>query len=140
MREEADVDIFADERVVADTRVIRVRGRYAWPNGSGMEVEITDLGNGPSDVLLRSLGFQPALADSATEEGFSLQVEAMNEPGNFEYHYQTGEGRIQLLVADRFLVEVQLALLPEESFGTVIEHQVPIALLREMVEKRGAKP
>jgi hypothetical protein len=135
MREDADVDAYADERVVAGSRVTRVRGRYAWPNGSLMEVEISDLGEAPSDLLLRSMGCNTALDDTVTDEGFSLNVVVMNEPATFEYDYGTGDGSLQVLVADRFLVEVQLELLPTESFETVIQHQVPLAALEEMAAK-----
>jgi hypothetical protein len=135
MREEADVDAYADELVVAGTQVVRVRGRYAWPNGSQMEVEISDLGEGPSDLLLRSVGYNTDLTNNVTETGFSLHIDSTNEPSNFEYDYATGEGSMQILVADRFLVEVQLGLLLPESFEAVIQHQVPIAALEEMAAK-----
>jgi hypothetical protein len=135
MQEQVDVDAYADEFIVADTQVIRVRGRYAWPNGSQMEVEISDLGEEPSDLLLRSVGYNTALSNTVTEAGFQLHVDETNEFSNFEYDYETGEGILQMLVASRFLVEVQLTLLLPESFDAVIEHQVPIALLKEMAAK-----
>lgn len=135
MQEEAAVDAYADELVVAGIPVVRVRGRYAWPNGSLMEVEISDLGEAPSDLLLRSLGYNTAASNTVTEAGFSVQVDGANDPTRFEYDYGTEEGSMQVLVADRFLVEVQLGLLLQESFETVIQHQVPIAALQEIAAK-----
>ena len=137
MQERADVDTYADERMVAGIPITRVRGRYAWTNGSQMEVEISDLGEEPSDLLLRSVGYNTVLSNTVTEAGFQLHVDETNELSNFEYDYQTGEGSLQLLVGGRFLVEVQLELLLPESFEAVIDHQVPIAVLEEMAANHG---
>ncbi|MDF7826983.1 hypothetical protein P4B35_23365 [Pontiellaceae bacterium B12227] len=135
MQEEADVDAYADERVVAGVPVTRVRGRYSWPNGSLMEVEISDLGEDPTDLLLRSVGYNTALSNIVTEAGFKLRNNETSSPTNFEYDYQNGAGSLQVLVADRFLVEVQLELLLPESFEAVIEHQVPMAKLEEIAAR-----
>lgn len=136
MQQEADVDAYADERIVAGAQVTRVRGRYAWSNGSQMEVEISDLGTAPSDLLLRSLGYNTSLTNHVNESGFQLHIDDVNAPSNFEYDYGTGEGSLQMLVADRFLVEVQLELLLEESFEAVIEHQVPLAVLEKIAAEQ----
>lgn len=135
MQQEAAVDSYADVRMVADNQVIRVRGRYAWPNGSRMEVEISDLGEAPSEVLLKSLGYNTELTNKVTDAGFQLRADESDEPSNFEYDYATGEGSLQLVIADRFLVEVKLEFLPQESFDTVLQNQVPIAKLEEMAAR-----
>ncbi|HKL22351.1 MAG TPA: hypothetical protein VJ904_11120 [Tichowtungia sp.] len=136
MQEEAEVDAYADERMVAGVPVTRIRGRYTWPNGSRMEVEISDLGEAPSELLLRSLGYNTTASNTVTEAGFSVQVDGAEDPTRFEYDYDTGEGSMQILAADRFLVEVQLGLLLPESFDAVIDHQVPIAVLEKMADQQ----
>jgi hypothetical protein len=135
MKEEADLDTFATERLIAGTQVTQVRGRYAWPNGSRMEVEISDVGAAPSKILLKSLGFNPDRIDHVTDAGFEIHTGTTAEPGYFEYNYEDWEGGLQVLVADRFLVEVKLLQLPEESFDVVFQYEIPISVLEEMGAK-----
>lgn len=135
MREQKDVDVFAEERRVEGRSIPRVRGRYTWTNGSHMEVEISDVGDAPSDALLKSLGYNRAQTTELSEEGFQLNMDQTEIPYLLQYDYETAEGSMKVLVADRFLVEVQLEWLMEESFYAVVDHQISIAMLEEMARR-----
>ncbi|CAA6689996.1 Unannotated [Lentimonas sp. CC19] len=46
-----------DRRDLMGHSVLSSRGRYVWDDGSVLEIEISDVGNIPDDVIFTALGF-----------------------------------------------------------------------------------
>ena len=62
-------DIRSERVQVADFWVERARGRYAWEDGSQVEVEVSDLGTEATQDQFKSLGFDFAQEAEETEGG-----------------------------------------------------------------------
>jgi hypothetical protein len=123
------VDLHSEYVTIAGRTVARTRGRFKWPNGSLMEMEVTDLGFEPNEILLKSLGFNvDTLGDVPSTELIPVR-EMPHGVLNQEYDEETAEGFIQLVVENRFLVEVQLEKLPYESFQAIVDFQLPLDAL-----------
>jgi hypothetical protein len=98
-----------------------------------MEMEVSDLGNAPDAQLLKSLGFNVD-AEPQPEELEIPLPEIEHTIVRQEYDSETAEGFVQLLIQNRFLVEIQLENLPPKSFGTIIDFQVPLEALIQAAE------
>jgi len=131
-------DLRSEKIHVVNAWVSRSRGRYEWENGSGIEVEITDLGGEFPEHLPKSLGFNPDMATDRAESGFTLATALTDCLVNQEYDHEAGEGMIQLLLRNRLLVEIKLQQLPLESFVAILEHQVPVSDLVALADKLSA--
>ena len=131
----ANGDKFHDEREIDGHTVLRSRGRYEWENGEQLEIEITDAGDKADESLVKSLGFNTELEDTETETGFTA---TQQEPGyhiNQEYDSVDQSGSIQLLVENRYLVEIHITNMPEEAFQEVIDRDVSFDKIFERVEE-----
>ncbi|MCK4563639.1 MAG: hypothetical protein KAU94_03060 [Verrucomicrobia bacterium] len=126
------VDLHQEQITVAGRMATRVRGRFEWSNGSLMEMEVTDLGIDPDETMLKSLGFNADIVGAEPEAGSPRLMEVPHSVVSQEYNEEAMEGTLQLLVGNRFLVEVQLEKLPFESFQTVIDFQVPMQVLIDL--------
>lgn len=120
------------ERVQVDGQWAgRVRSRYAWPNGSQVEVEVTDLGNGATDSQFKSIGFDFELQAEATNGTLRVLVDGDDYVSNLEYSEEDGSGHVQYIVAGRYLMEVQIHRLPLESFQTLEDRDGLFVTLRQ---------
>ena len=126
------VDLHREQITVAGRTVTRARGRFEWPNGSLMEMEVTDLGADPDETLLKSFGFNVDAITTEPEDGAPPLLDVPHCVVAREYDEETMEGSLQLLVQGRFLVEVQLENLPFESFQTVIDFQLPLQAMIDL--------
>ena len=130
------VHLHSEHVTVAGRMVSRTRGRFEWPNGSFMEMEVTDLGGDSDEILLKSLGFNVDILGDAPSNDSVLVPEIPHSLLSQEYDEETEEGFVQLVVGNRFLVEVQLQNLPYESFQTIIDFQIPLDELMALAVKR----
>jgi hypothetical protein len=120
------------ERVqVAGHGVDRVRSRYAWPNGSQVEVEVSDLGSDATDEQFKALGFDFALQAEATNGTLRVAMEGADFVSNLEYSEEDGSGHVQYIVGGRYLMEVQLEHLPLESFQALEDRDGLFAILQQ---------
>lgn len=129
---EEGVDVYFETAEVMGVNVARCRGRYVWEDGSQMEYELTDIGATPNPQLIKGLGFNFDQENTESESGYTTAYEL--EQGtlmNHEYDEAAGEGSLQLLVKDRYLLEVQLEGFEAEAFEDVIENHIPLDELLE---------
>ena len=107
--------------------VTRCRGRYLWEDGAQMEYELTDIGATSKPDLIKGLGFNFDQENTESESGYTSAYE-LNEGVllNHEYDQEAGEGSLQVLVNDRFLLEVQLEGFEAEAFEDVLENHLPL--------------
>ena len=98
-----------------------------------MEYELTDIGPTAKPELIKSLGFNFDQGNSVEETGYTAAYEM--EQGtlmNHEYDEAAGEGSLQILVKDRYLLEVQLEGFEAEAFEDVIENHLPLNELLQL--------
>ena len=118
------------ERVqVAGHWVDRVRSRYAWLNGS--QVEVTDLGSDAKEEQFKSLGFDFDLQAVATNGTLRVAMEGADFVSNLEFSEEDGSGHVQYIVGGRYLMEVQLEHLPLESFHALEDRDGLFAILQQ---------
>lgn len=121
------MDFYFETAEVMGETVARCRGRYVWDDGSQMEYELTDIGATPKPQLIQGLGFNFDQQNTESETGYTTAYEL--EQGtlmNHEYDEAAGEGSLQILVKDRYLLEVQLEGFEAEAFEDVIENHLPL--------------
>ncbi len=126
------VHLHSEHVTIAGRTIARSRGRFEWPNGSFMEMEVTDLGPDPDETLLKSLGFNVNALSNAPASESASALEIPSGIVSQEYDEEAAEGFIQLVVGDRFLVEVQLEKLPYESFQSIVDFQIPMDALIDL--------
>jgi hypothetical protein len=131
---EHEIGVHNEVVEVGGGMISRSRTRYAWDNGSGMEVELTDAGPNANSEQLAALGFDLYPVDP--EE--TPEVEMELSQGEYliykEYTEESMEGSIQLVIHDRYLVEIKLSNLPLESFQVLLDQlsiDALIALAKE---------
>jgi hypothetical protein len=132
MHEEGVAFYFEQAEVVGEP-VTRCRGRYKWDDGASMEYELTDIGPTAKPELIKSLGFNIDQGNTEGETGYTAAYEM--EQGtlmNHEYDEAAGEGSLQILVKDRYLLEVQLEGFEAEAFEDVIENHLPLDELLQL--------
>ena len=132
MREEGVIFHYEAIEVVGEP-VARCRGRYKWGDGASMEYELTDIGGTAKPELIKSLGFNFDQGNTVGETGYTAAYEM--EQGtlmNHEYDEAAGEGSLQILVKDRYLLEVQLEGFEAEAFEDVIENHLPLDELLQL--------
>ncbi|WP_411826911.1 hypothetical protein [Luteolibacter sp. AS25] len=118
-------ELFQDSRQINGQTVLRARGRYEWDDSGRMELEISDIGEMADEQLVKSLGFNHDLEETHTESGFTTTYD---EPGyrmNQEYDSVEESGSIQLLVKNRYLVEIHIDNMPVEAFQDILDQDVP---------------
>lgn len=120
------------ERVqVAGHWIDRVRSRYAWPNGSLVEVEVSDLGSDAKEEPFKALGFDFDLQAEATNGTLRVAMDGADFFSNLEYSVEDGSGHVQYIVGGRYLMEVQLEHLPLESFQALEDRDGLFAILQQ---------
>lgn len=125
------------KRTVAGHTVSQVRIRFADDDGTVTEIEVTDMGAVPPVQLLTALGFDPRQKDEATNSGFRLTMDDHGRLGNWEYDHEAMTGMFQVLVAERFMVEVRLEGVEAEAFKQFFHDGIPIP---ELEAAAGHKP
>jgi hypothetical protein len=125
-------DFHFEQTEVVGEPISRCRGRYKWDDGASMEYELKDIGGTAKPDLIQSFGFN--FNQGYTEDATGYRSALETDEGvliNHEYDESAGEGSLQILVNDRFLLEVQLEGFEAEAFEDVLENHLPLdALLR----------
>lgn len=128
------------ERVqVAGHWVDRVRSRYAWPNGSLVEVEVSDLGSDATEEQFKSLGFDFDLQAEATNETLRIAMNGADTISTLEYSEGDGSGHVQYIVGGRYLMEVQLERLLLESFQALEDRDGLFVILQQHASEQLAR-
>jgi hypothetical protein len=127
-------NLLQDRRDISGHTVLRSRSRYAWENGSSMEIEITDMGDAVDENVVKALGFNPMQSTTNTVDGFSLAYDEDDVLTNHEYDYNDHAGSLQLLIKGRYLIEIQLQTLPLESFQLILDQQLSYDELLQRLE------
>ena len=128
------------ERVqVAGHWIDRVRSRYAWPNGSQIEVEVSDLGSDATEEHFKSLGFDFDLQEEATNGTLRIAMAGADTMSNLEYSEDDGSGHVQYIVAGRYLMEVQLERLLLESFQILEDRDGLFEILQQHASEQMAQ-
>ncbi|MGJ8672763.1 hypothetical protein [Rubritalea sp.] len=125
---------FQDTREINGHTVHRSRGRHTWENGEQLEIEITDVGNKADEELIKSLGFDLALTDSESESGFTTTQNLNGYIINQEYDENDQSGTLQMLIDDRFLIEIQIQQFPESVFQEIIDTDIPFEEIFKQLE------
>ncbi|VGO13115.1 hypothetical protein PDESU_01669 [Pontiella desulfatans] len=128
------------ERIqIAGHWVDRVRSRYAWPNGSLVEVEVSDLGSDAREEHFKALGFDFDLREEATNGTLRLAMDGADIISNLEYSEDDGSGHVQYIVSGRYLMEVQIQSLPQECFQTLEDRDRLLETLQQHASEQTAK-
>ena len=118
-------ELFEDRREISGQTVLRSRARYQWESGENLEIEVTDIGSSANEDVNKALGFNPELADTESDSGYTMtqvdQLFLLNE----EYDHNDQAGSLQLLIEDRYLIEIQLESLPQETFQRILDRDLP---------------
>ena len=117
--------VFEDQREVFGYTVLRSRVRHEWTDGKEMEIEVSDLGSGVDEKVIKALGFDLEIESVSDESGFQ---EGYDDGGdvltNYEYNYADQAGSLQVILGDRYLIEIQLQGLPEEAFQEILDQDI----------------
>jgi hypothetical protein len=127
-------EVFQDNREIEGQTVLRSRGRYQWENGSSLGIEITDVGLEANEALIKALGFDLDLADVEEEGGFKLTQDEEDMLMNQEYDYANKSGSLQILMSDRYLVEIKIEQMEEAVFQEILDTHIPFDELFQRVE------
>lgn len=127
---------YQDSRVINGHTVHRSRGRFEWENGEQLEIEITDVGSAANEALLQSLGFDLGLTDNESETGFTITQSHDGYLINQEYDYNDLSGSLQMLIDDRFFIEIQVQQLSEESFQEILDRDIPFDKIFKRLENK----
>jgi len=118
-------ELFEDRREISGQTVLRSRARYQWESGENLEIEVTDIGSSANEDVNKALGFNPELADTESDSGYTMtqvdQLFLLNE----EYDHNDQAGSLQLLIEDRYLIEIQIESLPQETFQRILDRDLP---------------
>jgi len=133
-------DVRRERIQLAGHWVDRVRGRYEWPNGSQVEVEVADLGAKVSEEQFKSLGFDFDLNPGEDEQGIRLIDNGEDSFFNLEYDSEDAAGSVQYIVAARYLMEVKIQKLPLECFQVMEDRDGLLAALHRYMLEQGAPP
>lgn len=117
---------FKDSREIFGRTVLRIRSRYQWDLETSMEVEITDIGVGADDSVVQALGFDLSVDEEQSETGYKVVQDEEGILMNHEYDFTDQAGSLQLLIGDRYLVEIQIQNLPEEAFQEILDRDIAI--------------
>lgn len=101
------------------------RGRYTGENGDSLEIEISDAGTEVTDTLIKALGFDLDQTDIDDTDGYKFTQKEDDILINEEYDFNDQSGSLQVLVARRYLIEIQIAQMPEETFQKILDEQIP---------------
>ncbi|MFN3598089.1 MAG: hypothetical protein ACK41D_12575 [Rubricoccaceae bacterium] len=107
---------------------------YAGPDGDDgpptLVLKIQDLG-GAQMALMMGLAWTMAEVDRETSTGFERTMRLDGHPGYEEHDAAARTGKVQVLVADRFLVEAQGRLLESDALRAAVR-SVNLAALEQM--------
>lgn len=129
---------FEDSREVFGHTVLQSRVRHHWENGSQMEIEIMDMGESGTDEVIKALGFNTEMEQEDNESG----VKEVDDQGdgvltNYEYDHADQAGNLQVLLGGRYLVEIQVEGLSEDSFQEILDRDIDFdALYKNIPSKR----
>lgn len=115
---------YKDSREIFGHTVLRSRSRYQWEDGGLMEVEITDIGVGADDSVVQALGFDLSVDEESTETGYKLVQDEDGVLINNEYDSIDQGGSLQILIGDRYLIEIQIEQLPEAAFQEILDEHI----------------
>lgn len=117
---------FKDSREIFGHTVLRSRSRYQWDDGGLMEVEITDIGVGADDSVVQALGFDLSVEEESSETGYKFVQDEEGVLINNEYDSTDQAGCLQILIGDRYLIEIQVENLPEEAFQEILDEHIEL--------------
>lgn len=115
---------FKDSREIFGHTVLRSRSRYQWDDGGLMEVEITDIGVGADDSVVQALGFDLSVDEESSETGYKFVQDEDGALINNEYDSMDQGGCLQILLGDRYLIEIQMENFPEEAFQEMLDEYI----------------
>lgn len=118
-------ELFEDQREIHGQTIFRTRARYEWENGELLEIEITDIGLNADPKIIQSLGLNLEFSSSESESGYTLTQSAEHYLLNEEYDHNDQAGSLQLLIQDRFLLELHIEGLPQETFQKTLDQDIP---------------
>lgn len=98
-----------------------------------MEVEITDAGPAADAAIIMALGFNLNQTNRFDSTGYVLATDTEEAFLNQEYDFNDSAGSFQLILKERYLVEIQLQNLPSESFQHIVNHQLSLDQLAELM-------
>lgn len=87
-------------------KISQAEADYDAGNGGTIHVEITDMGTMKGLARMARFGWVMADVDRESDDGYERTITYRGHKGHEEYQTDSKEGTIQLLVADRFSVEV----------------------------------
>lgn len=117
---------FEDRREVLGHTVLRSRARHQWEDGRQMEIEVSDMGVGADESITSALGFNMDMEEASDESGVT-QVDSYDDGDvlmNYEYDYADQAGSLQVLYGKRYMIEIQVQGLPEDSFQDILDKEV----------------
>ena len=87
--------------------VSKAEGRYEGNDDQSLTIEITDLGGMRGVAAFAQFGWAVAEIDRETDTGYEKTVKIGGHTGQEEYDWENKSGSVKIMVAGRFMVDVQ---------------------------------
>ena len=115
------VDASGEKTSSFGMNVSKAEAEYSSGNGESINIEILDMGSMKGITAFTSLAWTMAEFDRETESGYERTTTYNDYKAFEEYNNDTKRGEIQLMVAERFLVQVDGYNVPMEDLKDALD-------------------
>ena len=122
-----------EEIEVEGQQVDRVRVRHAGVDGVGIEIEVSDFGQSPTEDQFKSLGFDVNLEEMEADGEIQSFEDGENYLVNWEYSEADQSGALQMVAGGRYMMEIHLESVAAEAFQDFEDREGLFAKLLEQV-------
>ncbi len=103
----SQVDVQGGRNSMFGIRLTHAEAEYEGRKDAGITIKITDFGSVKGLVGRAMLAWMSAEIDNESDHGYERTIEYKGYKGFEKYDYEDKEGKLSLIVARRFLVDVE---------------------------------
>ncbi len=111
--------------------VSNAEGRYEGEGGKSLTIKITDIGAAAGVAALAAFGWAMAEVDKETDSGYERTITIKGNRGYEKYDRNSRWGEVSMIVASRFVVEVNGNELDMDDLRNALD-QVDVGRLEQM--------
>jgi hypothetical protein len=108
-------DFSGERKSMFGIKISSAQAEYEGRKGESMEVTITDLGTIKGVGKFAKFGWSMIEIDKETNTGYERTIEYRGHKGFEEYDKEEKEGKIDIIIANRFAVEINGYNIPEKK-------------------------
>lgn len=101
--------------------ISKAEARYEGDNDAGVQITITDVGAMAGVAAMATYAWAAGTIDRETESSYEKSVTIKGYKGYEQYDRQSNSGEVQVLVAGRFVVEVDGTNIPMDGIKAALE-------------------